>query len=115
MHDLTPFRLIIDHTSDQEIRPGKATRRLRMSITFADLSVLHVRENYVLQTGWVDYAYHWQAADGTFLHRWDNAHSVDVPTSPHHQHVGSEGNVQPATPMTLSEVLAFIATRLISD
>jgi hypothetical protein len=42
-----------------------------------------------------------------------NAHPVPVATSPHHQHVGSEENVQPSEPMTLEKVLTIIAARII--
>jgi hypothetical protein len=35
-------------------------------------------------------------------------------TSPYHQHVGSEDNVQPSEPMTLTDVLTIIAQRITS-
>lgn len=114
MHDLSPFEQLIATSTDQQIQQGRATRRLRMSITFTDSSVLHVRENYVTVSGWIDYSYHWQTADHQLIHRWDNAHEVAFPTSPHHQHVGSEDNVQPSEPMTLTNVLTLIAQRITS-
>lgn len=75
-------------------------------------SVLHIRENYILASGWVDYAYQWQTPNHQLLIRWDNAHPVDLPTSPHHQHIGSEENIQPSEPMTLEKVLAFVANQI---
>ncbi|MEZ0541938.1 toxin-antitoxin system TumE family protein [Fibrella arboris] len=80
-----------------------------------DQSVLFVRENYVLNSGWIDYSYHWQTADNQIIHRWDNAHPVFLPTSPYHQHQGSEENVVASEPMTLEKVLTFIASQLISS
>ncbi|MVM40652.1 hypothetical protein GO730_28190 [Spirosoma sp. HMF3257] len=75
---------------------------------------MHVRENYILSSGWIDYAYQWQTSNHQLRIRWDNAHEVDLPTSPHHCHVNSEQNVLPSEVMTLDKVLAFIASQLIS-
>ena len=86
-----------------------------MRLTLVDGSQLYIAENHVRLTGWIDYAYQWQTADHKLIHRWDNAHPVDLPTSPHHQHVGSEENIQPSEPMTLEKVLTFIASRLTSN
>lgn len=86
--------------------------QVRGSLTLTDQSVLHIRENSVRTTGWIDYSYHWQTADHEIIHRWDNAHSVPFETSPFHQHVGSEENIQPSEPMTLETVLQFIATHI---
>ncbi len=88
---------------------------MRGQLTFSDQSVLHIRENYVIATGWVDYSYHWQTREHQLIHRWDNAHPVPVDTSPYHQHVGSEENVQSSPPVTLIDVLAIIASQLISN
>ena len=86
---------------------------MRGHLTFSDQSVLHVRENYILASGWIDYAYQWQTADHQLIIRWDNAHPVPTfNTSPHHQHVGSEDNMRPSEPMTLEKVLTFIASQL---
>ncbi|MCY7349663.1 MAG: DUF6516 family protein [Cytophagaceae bacterium] len=87
--------------------------QLRLHLTLVDGTVLHVRENRILSTGWVDYSYHWQTADDQFIHRWDNAHERQfLPIPVHHQHVGSEANVRPSEPMTLQKVLTFIAGQL---
>jgi len=35
--------------------------------------------------------YHWQAADGSMIARWDNAaHWPSIPTFPHHVHRGGD-------------------------
>lgn len=85
-----------------------------MRLVLIDGSQLYVAENYVRLTGWIDYVYQWQTATHKLIHRWNNAHPVDLPTSPHHQHVGSEANVQPSEPMTLEKVLLFITERLLA-
>ncbi|RIV23444.1 hypothetical protein DYU11_10605 [Fibrisoma montanum] len=111
-HDLSAFgHLILSHTPfDPIVNPN--TIQVRGTIILVDQSVLYVRENYVIRSGWIDYSYHWQAADNQIIHRWDNAHSVPLPTTPYHQHQGSEENVVASEPMTLDKVLTFIASQL---
>ncbi len=87
-------------------------RVLRLELLFIDLSRLIVHEIFFYDTGREKYSYQWMTATNDFIHRWDNAHPVPVETSPHHQHIGSEENVQPSEPMTLEKVLAFIASQL---
>ena len=114
-HDLAAFETIIASSGDDRLQQRKATITLRTQLSFIDGSVLHIRENTVRVTGKIDYAYQWQTADHQLIHRWDNAHAVDLPTSPHHQHIGSEENVVASEPLTLEKVLTFIAAQLISD
>lgn len=115
-HDLTEFGAIIASVAEQTEEQREATVRLRLRLIFVDGSVLHVRENRVRKTSWLDYAYQWQTANHRLLVRWDNAHEYPgIPTSPFHQHVGSEDDVQPSEPMTLESVLRFIASQLTAD
>ena len=109
------FNHLISASTPLDLLSGPTVDQVRGRLTFIDQSVLFIRENYVLDSGWIDYSYHWQTADDQIIHRWDNAHPVFMPTSPYHQHVGSEENVQPSEPMTLKTVLAFIAAQLISS
>lgn len=112
IHDLHSFRhIIVSSTSFEPVHRPDITQ-VRGYLTFTDQSVLHVRENYIVATGWIDYSYHWQTATHQFIHRWDNAHPVDLSTSPFHQHVGFEATIQPSEPMTLADVLAFIASHM---
>lgn len=112
-HDLKPFgQLILTSTSLDPIQTPTVIQ-IRGSITLMDQSVLFIRENHVVDREWIDYSYHWQTADYQLIIRWDNAHAVNLPTSPYHQHVGSEENVQPSEPMTLDKVLTFIADRIV--
>ncbi len=117
-HNLDPFShfIVASTPLDPAERPNLA--QIRGRIIFNDQSVLHIRENVVRDTLWIDYSYHWQTGDYQLIHRWDNAHPVDLPTSPHHQHIGSEENrdagpVHPSEPMTLEKVLTHIATLLV--
>jgi hypothetical protein len=114
-HDLTPFKSLILVATPLNPVPGKSANQIRGQLQFIDQSTLFIRENYVLESDWIDYSYHWQAADHQIINRWDNAHSVPFDTSPHHQHVGSEENIQPSEPMTLEKVLTHIAARLSAD
>lgn len=115
MYDLHPFRHVIVASTPLEAIERPEVTQVRGQLTFIDQSVLHVRENYIIATGWIDYSYHWQTVDHQLIRRWDNAHEVSgIATSPHHQHVGSEDNVQPSEPMTLGKVLTFISHQLTS-
>jgi hypothetical protein len=62
------------------------------------------------------YRLHWQQDDGRLKRRWDNAlHHRDVPTFPHHVHVGPIDRVESATPMTILQALAYIEEALQRD
>ena len=103
---------VIVSIDKEEAVQRKTALTLRVHVTLSDGSKLYITENYVLANGWIDYSYHWQTATHQLIHRWDNAHPVNLPTSPFHQHIGSEENIQPSEPMTLEKVLAFIANRI---
>ena len=52
---------------------------------------------------------HWQRGDGQLQRRWDNApHHQEVPTFPHHVHVGLADHVEASEPMTILKVLALV-------
>jgi hypothetical protein len=54
------------------------------------------------------YSFHWQAADGGLIKRWDNVkHHKEIDTFPHHTHL-SDGRVVSSTPMALKKVLIDI-------
>jgi Family of unknown function (DUF6516) len=60
-----------------------------------------------LQT--LTYRIHWQQGDGRLKRRWDNApHHKEVPTFPHHVHVGLTEHVESSEPMTILKVLALM-------
>jgi hypothetical protein len=60
-----------------------------------------------LQT--LTYRIHWQQGDGQLRRRRDNApHHQEVPTFPHHVHVGLAAHVESSEPMTILKVLALV-------
>jgi len=105
---------IIASVERNQVIERRSSTSLKIQLTLIDGSTFHVTENHIFLTGWIDYSYHWQTADHQIIHRWDNAHPVPLPTSPFHQHISSEENVQPSEPMTLAQVLTIIAQRITS-
>ncbi len=85
---------------------------LKIDILFIDDSRLVTFDYLFYDTGRTKYSYQWMSAANQLIHRWDNIHAVDLPTSPYHQHISSEENIHPSEPMTLETVLGFIAGRL---
>lgn len=79
---------VIASIDKEEIVQRKTAITLRVRVTLIDGSTLYANENHILSNGWIDYSYHWQTANNELIHRWDNAHAVDLPTSPHHRGAG---------------------------
>lgn len=78
----------------------------KLSLTLKNSNRLVIEER-MTRLGY-RYSYQWMGASNTLIIRWDNApNHLDV--SLHHKHVGNEDNVQPSEPMTLRNVLAYIA------
>ena len=75
-----------------EIEDREEVWFIRADIYFMDNSLLHFRELWILQEGQhfkKVYTYHYQRADETIVFRYDNApHYPNLPTAPHHKHVG---------------------------
>jgi hypothetical protein len=62
------------------------------------------------------YRIHWQGREGNLKRRWDNArHHGEIPTFPHHVHLGPGGEVGPSEPMTIIKALAFIENDIQRD
>ena len=83
---------------------------LRVNVYFIDNSLLHFRELFVGREHPIKktYTYHYQRADGTIVFRYDNApHFPELPTAPHHKHLG-ENNVIAANAPDLQSVLKEI-------
>lgn len=83
---------------------------LRFDVYFIDNSLLHFRELFVGQEQPFKktYTYHYQRADGTIVFRYDNApHFPNLPTAPHHKHLG-EKDVFAAEAPDLQSVLKEI-------
>lgn len=113
--DLTTFADIIRQYEAIQVKQRPDLFHFKLRLTFIDGSALHARENHLPIVVWHEYSYQWLTADYEFIHRWDNAHErhlVDIPS--HHQHIGSEENIQPSEPMTLEKVLIIIREHLTS-
>lgn len=111
--DISSFHSIIKNQEVVQVKLRPDLVHFKLKITFIDDSILHVRENHLPVSNWHEYSYQWQDDVNQLIHRWDNSHErhlLSVP--PHHQHVGSEENIQPSEPMTLEKVLAYIASQL---
>jgi hypothetical protein len=87
---------------------------LRVNVYFIDNSLLHFRELFVEQENPFKetYTYHYQREDGTMIFRYDNApHFPNLPTAPHHKHVGENDVIAANAPdleSVLKEIEAFI-------
>lgn len=106
------FSPVIRQSSEKLLVVPERQQVLKIDILFIDDSRLIAFDYLFYDTGRTKYSYQWMSADNQLIHRWDNAHVVFLPTSTHHQHVGSEGNIHPCEPMTLEKVLTFIAGQL---
>ncbi len=80
---------------------------LETTVRFWDGSMLFASETLEakgLSFVKTDYAYHFQDSENNLIFRYDNAaHHPNISTHPHHKH--TPGNVGPATPPNLWEVL----------
>ena len=103
---------IIREVTIERFRYIEIAHELRASITLRDESVLHVRD-YLFRDGTRKYAYHWQSQRGRLRRRWDNSgHWPDLPSHPHHVHVGSAANVSGTGVRDLVGAMSFIAGTL---
>jgi hypothetical protein len=110
---ITHFQSIVFSSTDQLTLIPDWQQKKRADIHFIDGSRLIAYEYVYFDTGRTKYSYQWMTADNQLIIRWDNAHDYpDLETTPYHQHVGSEENIQPSEPMTLEKVLQHIADQL---
>ncbi|PKO21411.1 MAG: hypothetical protein CVU38_14935 [Chloroflexi bacterium HGW-Chloroflexi-1] len=91
--------------------------KIRVRARLADGGLLEFFEYVALdergQSVRLKYSYHWQAANGVLLRRWDAVnHHRELPTAPHHVHL-PDGSVEGvARPPDVMTVLAQIETQL---
>jgi hypothetical protein len=95
---------------EREERLQEGFIRLRAVLSNGDLLeafAFVVATPDALQT--LTYRIHWQQGDGRLKRRWDNApHHKEVPTFPHHVHVGRAEHAESSEPMTILKVLALV-------
>jgi hypothetical protein len=84
--------------------------RIKLQITFVDDSQLFMKE-YLFENTERKYSFHWSDRQGNLICRWDDSpHWPNLPTFPHHKHVGTK--VLDSRETTLGEVLRKIAEEL---
>ncbi len=92
--------------TDRSDQPGR-TSELHARLRFWDGSRLGIEEALTTDRHLivkVYYSYHCQRADGSLILRYDNVpHHPELPTHPHHKHIGER--VVPTEAPDLSEVL----------
>jgi hypothetical protein len=100
-------QLVIDTWSNKR---GAISGRLNFhdgsSMDFGEVIIHQSRQIVRLR-----YTYHYQDASGEMIFRYDNApHHPNVPTHPHHKHVGSaiEQSQPPDISMVLREIDQYI-------
>jgi len=87
---------------------------VRGDVFFGDDSHLHFREFVSTQTGVnrFTYVYHYQAADGSLIFRYDNTpHFPTLSSYPHHKHLSDGSSVVACAAPTLAKVLTEIEDR----
>lgn len=88
---------------------------IRGELIFVDDSVLNLRE-FVDVEMYVDrltYVYQYMTPAQGLIFRYDNTghhRKLNLPTYPHHKHVGSKNRVMESTAPTLTDVLVEIQT-----
>ena len=93
-----------------------ATRaNLRIRLHLADNSLLEISEALAVEGGrltWLSYRYHWQAATGNLILRYDDApHHPEVETFPHHKHLRETvvASQRPALPDLFVEIQHYLS------
>jgi hypothetical protein len=97
---------------------GPSAGYVRGVVFCADESQLHFREfvNTQPRVERFTYVYHYQAADGSMVFRFDDTpHFPDLPSFPHHKHL-SDGTIvvacdAPALPQVLAEIETLTSRR----
>jgi len=100
----------------QRVRDGDGYIRLRIELS--DESLLEVSEYWAETVEGIlalqEYTYHWQAASGKLVQRWDNAaHFPDLPGAPQHIHQADGLVVGAVEKPALQQVLNEIERRIL--
>jgi hypothetical protein len=101
----------------QDVRSEKRTSTegfVRGDVRFKDGSQLHFRELVTTEPSVqrVSYTYHYMRADGTMVFRYDDTdHFPNLPTAPHHKHIGGNDVIAANAP-DLAVVLTEIETMI---
>jgi Family of unknown function (DUF6516) len=94
----------------QDIHTEKRTTTegfLRGDVLYKDGSHLHFRELVTTDPSvqLISYTYHYMSADGTLIFRYDDSdHFPNLPTAPHHKHIGQNDVIASSVPDLKSAV-----------
>ncbi len=107
--EMRKWHFIFERALRQEVGDEDGYIRIRCTLSNSDIlefaEYLHIRRNKVHNE---TYSFHWQAADGKLVKRWDNVeHHKEIDTFPYHIHL-SDGKVISSGHVTLKKVLADI-------
>lgn len=98
---------------------GNGVAQYRLRVTLLDGSLLQCVERVRVESEGFQierYSFHWQSAEGGFLRRWDNApHHREIPSFPHHIHIGDESHVFAHESIDVFQVLESIEAMLAED
>lgn len=106
--------LVIQSQSVYTERRTRTEGYVRGDVVFTDDSRLHFRELVTTEptVQRISYTYHYMRTDGTPLFRYDDTdHFPQLPTAPHHKHVGENTVVASEPPdlqMVLNEIEALL-------
>ncbi len=107
---LDEFSKIIVEVEEHQERRRKDLLILRVKLLLIDSSEVFIREIW-RGDDLIAYSYYWISPDGELLEGWDNApHHPELPTYPHHRHVG--GEVLDLPRHDLRDFLKMILTRI---
>jgi len=85
---------------------------LKCKIILIDGSSLRILEKY-RHNELIYYSYYWLTTNNALIIGWDNApHHLHIPTHPHHKHLAGRKKPAASNEHNLSEVLAYISSRL---
>ncbi|GIK38650.1 MAG: hypothetical protein BroJett011_24830 [Chloroflexota bacterium] len=116
---LVESSVVVSYTVVRQ-RITSQSEHIRVCINLVDGDFLEAAEFFRLTPEGIevaDYRHQWMDGQRTFLRkRWDSApHYPQLPNAPHHYHDGSEEVVNPGQPMSIQDVLAFIAREIQSS
>jgi len=100
---------------EEKVWPDRGYIRIRMSLCNGDF--LEVAEYLVLEEDeCITHRYRYQWMDGErreLRKRWDNVeHYPDLPSFPHHVHVGKEENVEPGERLSIIQLLDVLSSEI---
>jgi uncharacterized protein DUF6516 len=96
---------------------GTSEGLIRGELFFVDGSLLHFREvvDVEVTADRLMYTYHYMTVTKALIFRYDNTghhKKLNLPTYPHHKHIGDEGNVVAAPVADLLTVLREVESRV---